>query len=114
MPISMNVMPAVVPRHVAELLVEELGVVFAVLGHQFLVGLRHARLMLDRILVVLGQPFAALDPAAGLEIDARMLLEVVEIPLLAAEEQRNAIVGAGNDQRDVPGRSPSRPLLHRP
>ena len=63
---------AVVPGHVAELLVEELGVVFAVLRHQLLVGLRHARLIMDRVLVVLVQAFAALDPAAGLEVHARM------------------------------------------
>ena len=35
-----------------------------------------------------------------------MLLEVVEIPLLAAEEERDAVVRAGNDQRDAPGGQP--------
>ena len=58
----------------------------------------------DRILVVLRQALAALDPAAGLEVDAGMALEVVEVPLLAAQEERDAVVGAGDDQGDVPRR----------
>ena len=52
---------------------------------------------------ILFQPLAALDPAGGLEVDARIGAEVVEVSLLAAEEEGDAIVAAGDDQRDAAG-----------
>ena len=56
--------------------------------------------------MVLREPLAAFDPAGGLEIDAGVRLEVVEVALLAAEEERDAVVGAGNDQGNAPGGKP--------
>ena len=52
---------------------------------------------------VLFQAFAALDPAAGFEVHARIAAEIVEVSLLVAQEQGNAIVAAGDDQRNRSG-----------
>ena len=42
---------------------------------------------------------AALQPPGGTEIDARSVVEIFLVTLAAAHEQGDAIVGAGNDQR---------------
>ena len=49
---------------------------------------------------------APLDPAGGLEVDARMALEVRLVSLLAPQEQADAVMGPGNDQRDRSGGEP--------
>ena len=97
----------VVPRHVAKLIVEKLGVVLAVFRHKLVVGLRHAHLLGDRILM---KPLAALNPARGLEVDAGMGVEVFEVAPPVAQKQRDAIVRAGNDQRNFSGRKPHQPV----